>query len=267
MLVRCSHCSSGSFAEEAEVDDDAEVAADIADEGGEVSEEEVMYEEIVRSEGKDADADDAHREALEATVDPIAWKTELERVAPLLKVSGRGTSGKEWRAHLEQTKTHEKTIHEVLPDTQTALRKISSEISNMLDRLVSKEKYINTHFEHLAEEYRTEQEKMREIQETYNSSSTSVTQLTNQLAQIQDELEEVKGSMDDRGQSMTDTSPLIKIKSALTKLKSEIKTMDLRIGVVGHTLMQAKVKHKTGDDAEASRDADFDADDDDFGDD
>ena len=44
---------------------------------------------------------------LEATVDPIAWRTELERVAPRLKIA-HTMSGKEWRAHLEQTQKHEK---------------------------------------------------------------------------------------------------------------------------------------------------------------
>jgi estrogen-related receptor beta like 1 len=41
---------------------------------------------------------------------------------------------------------------------------------------------------------------------------------------------------------MTDTSPLIRIKQALADLRTEVKSMELRIGVVGHTLMQSKLK-------------------------
>jgi intraflagellar transport protein 57 len=41
---------------------------------------------------------------------------------------------------------------------------------------------------------------------------------------------------------MTDTSPLVKIKAALGDLKAEIKAMELRIGVVGHTIMQSKIR-------------------------
>jgi estrogen-related receptor beta like 1 len=48
--------------------------------------------------------------------------------------------------------------------------------------------------------------------------------------------------MDERGTSMTDTSPLIKIKSALARLKDERKNMDVRIGVVTHTLVAKKLK-------------------------
>ncbi len=52
----------------------------------------------------------------------------------------------------------------------------------------------------------------------------------------------LQGQMDSRGSSMTDTSPLMKIKEALASLRTEVKSMELRIGVVGHTLMQSKLK-------------------------
>ena len=43
---------------------------------------------------------------------------------------------------------------------------------------------------------------------------------------------------------MTDTSPLLKIKEALGSIKAEIKAMELRIGVVGHTIMQSKIRYE-----------------------
>lgn len=41
------------------------------------------------------------------------------------------------------------------------------------------------------------------------------------------------------------TAPLVKIKQALTKLKQETVQMDIRIGVVEHTLLQSKLKEKS----------------------
>ncbi len=70
-----------------------------------------------------------------------------------------------------------------------------------------------------------------------------IPQYTNELATISDRVEEIKSQMDDRGASMTDTSPLVKIKQALQNLKSEVKELELRIGVVGHSLMQAKNRY------------------------
>jgi len=40
-------------------------------------------------------------------------------------------------------------------------------------------------------------------------------------------------------------APLVKIKQAITSLKKEITTMDIRMGVVEHILLQAKLKDKT----------------------
>ncbi len=41
------------------------------------------------------------------------------------------------------------------------------------------------------------------------------------------------------------SAPVVKIKQSLTKLKQEIVQMDVRIGVVEHTLLQAKLKEKS----------------------
>ena len=49
--------------------------------------------------------------------------------------------------------------------------------------------------------------------------------------------------MNDRNNSMTDTTPLRKITAALGDLKKEVESLDLRIGVVGQTLLQHKIKH------------------------
>ena len=53
----------------------------------------------------------------------------------------------------------------------------------------------------------------------------------------------IKSRMDERGTSMTDTSPLIKIKSALNRIKEERKALDIRLGIVTHTLVAKKLKH------------------------
>ena len=51
--------------------------------------------------------------------------------------------------------------------------------------------------------------------------------------------------MDERGSSISDGQPLVKIKQALNGLKSEITEMDLRAGVVQHTLLLSKVNTKS----------------------
>ena len=67
---------------------------------------------------------------------------------------------------------------------------------------------------------------------------------TRLLANITDELELIKNEMEERGSSMTDGSPLVNIRKSLARMKSEIVGIDVRIGVIEHTLLQAGVKTK-----------------------
>jgi hypothetical protein len=46
---------------------------------------------------------------------------------------------------------------------------------------------------------------------------------------------------------MTDNSPVTKIKESLIKIMAEIKTMDVRMGVLSHTILQYKTREKAGD--------------------
>ena len=77
------------------------------------------------------------------------------------------------------------------------------------------------------------------------SFCTGVTDGSRQLADIADDLEAVKAEMDERGSSMTDGTPLVNIRKSLARMKQEVVTMDVRVGVVQHTLLQAKLKDKS----------------------
>ena len=45
--------------------------------------------------------------------------------------------------------------------------------------------------------------------------------------------------------SFRSAAPLVKIKQSLTKLRQETAQMDIRVGVVEHTLLQSKLKEKS----------------------
>ena len=53
--------------------------------------------------------------------------------------------------------------------------------------------------------------------------------------------------MNDHSGSMTDNSPVVKIKESLINILAEIKSMDVRMGVLSHTILQYKTKEKSGD--------------------
>ncbi|EGD80507.1 hypothetical protein PTSG_01098 [Salpingoeca rosetta] len=182
-------------------------------------------------------------EVLESNVTAAEWKIELERVLPQLKVHIR-SDAKDWRTHLQQMQDNKTQIEGALKDTTQHLSKLEKDIAKTLEKIMSREKYINGQLETLVSEFRQQQDSLAATQERYKQASTTVTEYSRQLAAVSADLEAVKSQMDERGSSMTDASPLVKIKQALKALKTEISQMDLRIGVIQHVLLAAKVRQK-----------------------
>ncbi|XP_053408903.1 intraflagellar transport protein 57 homolog isoform X1 [Mercenaria mercenaria] len=189
-------------------------------------------------------------EIMESTTDAADWKLEVERVLPQLKVTIR-TDNKDWRVHVEQMHQHKDGIETSLTETKTYLDKLHDEITRTLEKINSREKYINNQLEHHLVEFRGAQDSLAETKERYRQASGGVTERSRLLAEVTEELEKVKMEMEDRGSSMTDGAPLVKIKQSITQLKKENTQMDIRQGVVEHILLQAKLKDKTSQNKQA----------------
>lgn len=237
--------------EEAEVDEDADLA-DIVDEVDAAGDEEedMFGNDKGNGDGdEDYNASDANNEShqmIENTIDPLLWKTELERVGPRLKASSSSSllsMNKEWRSHIESTKLHEKTIQTVLPSAQGHMKNISLQIKDAVEKMRNKELSINNQYDHIRLEYETLVNKSKSLDVLSSSSRERVSLLTNNMSLIQDQLDELKQDMAGRENDATDTSPLVNIKQALVSIKGNVHQYDLQIGVVSHTLMQAKLKN------------------------
>ncbi|XP_006804654.1 intraflagellar transport protein 57 homolog [Neolamprologus brichardi] len=247
---RKTNYPSENTEEESVVEDDAEltlskVEEELIDEGDE-EEENVMDLEALklRSTHTEAETSSKPDEILESTVDATEWNLEVERVLPQLKVTIR-TDNKDWRVHVDQMHQHRDGIQSSLKEAKSHLDKLQEDIGKTLEKVSSREKYINNQLEHLIQEYRSAQAKLSKARERYQQASGGVTERTRVLAEISEELEKVKQEMEEKGSSMSDGAPVVKIKQSLTKLKQEIIQMDVRIGVVEHTLLQAKLKEKS----------------------
>jgi len=237
--------------EEAAVDEDAQVDDDeLADEVGAADVEEDEYFGG-GGEGGPAGENKLTDSILDATVEPAAWQIELERVTPQLKMQIL-SDPKEWRNRLVNTKSHQQTVASLAPETYAMLDRLSEDMERTLQAVRKSEQKLNQQCKDQVDEFSAKQDKLQEVQEEYNSKSQVLNDLTNALSQVSDELSSIKGKMDERGGAMTDTSPLIKIKQALSRLKEERKQMDVRIGVVTHTLVAKKLKHDQNTKREAA---------------
>jgi len=191
--------------------------------------------------GLDPSLDDDDRRVLESKVNPHDWALELERVGPLLKLK-HVQANKEWRSHLEQAQKHSQTINDAFPTTKSALDKIGANLSKAVERIAAKERTINKEFEHLGTEFRNKQMELDAIQESYNNLTREIGELTQDLSDKSESIESIKLSVSERNNSMTDVSPLRRLTAVLTHIKKEVKDMELRIGIVAQTLLQAKLK-------------------------
>ncbi|NXD54233.1 IFT57 protein, partial [Corvus moneduloides] len=166
-------------------------------------------------------------EILQSTTDAAEWNLEVERVLPQLKVTVR-TDNKVWKNGFA-------CVH------MGYLDKLHNEISRTLEKINSREKYINNQLEHLVQEYRSAQALLSEVLLIFCCCLPQ----KNIYFKITEALEKVKQETEEKGSSMTDGAPLVKIKQALTKLRQETIQMDIQIGVMEHTLLQSKLKEKS----------------------
>ena len=171
------------------------------------------------------------------------WRLEVERVTPQLKMTIK-TDGRDWRSHLEQMHQHRDGIDECLQLTRTELDKLQAEIAKSLEKISSRERYINSQLQEPLTMYKQMSHLLAQTKEQYKQISGGLVGRSHLLSNITDELEMVKNEMEERGSSMTDGSPLINIRKSLARMKGEITGMDVRIGVIEHTMLQARVKNR-----------------------
>lgn len=229
----------GGNVEEAEVDEDADLG-EVEDEAEVFEEDEAIWQEVAHHPHEE-ETDLNQKEMIAATIDPLHWKTELERVGPRLKMDIK-TLGKEWRAHIEQTKHHEQQIQKIMPSAQQRMQSMSTQIKEAVEKMKSKEQSINNSFESARSEYQVLREDFKSVEEKYNSSLSNVQTLTNSMTEIENQVSEVKREMDGLEGKATDTSPLVDIKRSVQSIRDEVNAFELRIGVVSHTLMQSKLR-------------------------
>ncbi|XP_068907396.1 intraflagellar transport protein 57 homolog [Tenebrio molitor] len=178
---------------------------------------------------------------IKINVSEEAWKLELERVLPHLKITIKNEN-RDWRSHLEQMKQYKSSVDSSLGVVKTQLEKLHKEISMTLDKVGNREKYLNRELENQLDDYRMLQDQLSKIKDAYKGISEGVAERNRELFRLTDRLETVKQQMEERGSSMTDGTPLVNIKKYMGKVKAEIVDMDVRIGILECILLQSKIR-------------------------
>ena len=172
---------------------------------------------------------------IQPQVDAKEWALEVERVGPLLQY--RGDEVRDWRTRVENASTLMKAVEKMYPDVKAMLERLGSDLSKTLERIQKREQTLGQQFHEQVEEYRAKLRDLNSTQDQFGTASKNVSQLSVELNQVSEQLESVKNEIQGREEKSSDVSPLLQIKEAVQKVKAEIREMNLRIGVLQHTVL------------------------------
>ena len=109
-------------------------------------------------------------EILESNTDAEEWRLEVERVAPQLKVTVR-VDNRDWRTHLDQMHSYRNGIEEALNTTRVHLDRLHADIGKTLEKISSREKYLNSQLEGPLAEFRQKTDTLAATKEQYKQVS------------------------------------------------------------------------------------------------
>ena len=128
---------------------------------------------------------------------------------------------------------------------RSKLERLQDEAQKALDKISRKEGLLSRSFQGQTGDYRAHSDQLRENQTAFATVSKNVEELENELTEINNRLDHASKKIDDTGKTFSDNTPLQNIKKAITTVKNDIKSIDIRIGVVSNTLLQLKLKEKS----------------------
>jgi len=88
---------------------------------------------------------------------------------------------------------------------------------------------------------------LKKLSAHYTNLSASLKEMNDTYRVVSEKHEQLQAKTNEHSGTMTDNSPVAKIKEALIKIVAEIKSMDVRMGVLSHTILQYKTKERNQD--------------------
>lgn len=241
----------GAMMEEAEDDggDDMggdDIGGDLADMANQDLSDDEDIADFAEPEGDLHNQEDLEDKAIiHSNVTREEWLIECERVAHKLKLGKVANDGKEWRAHLDQTKKFAGNVYQHLPDVRSKLERLSDDVSKALERISKKEQLLSRSFEGMTGDYQAHSAELKDVTNRFETVSKNVGDMEAELMEINDKLREMEDSISAKTDGFSNTSHLQNMKKAIGQVKQDIKAMDMRIGIVSNTLLQLKLKQKT----------------------
>nr|CAG4648109.1 EOG090X0ADS [Moina brachiata]SVE93160.1 EOG090X0ADS [Moina brachiata] len=165
-------------------------------------------------------------EVLESNADVETWRSEVERVIPRLKLSMK-PDARDWRSRLDMLFKYSDNVSSMMSSSQSLLQRVSVDIEKSMERVETREKYLNTQLNDLLSQYSKTQEQLNQVDEKYSKLSVGIDDRNRKLNQLNEEIQRIKTELDERSLNMTDGTPLVNLKKVLVRLKGELNVMDV----------------------------------------
>ena len=130
-------------------------------------------------------------------------------------------------------------------NVEERLQNVARDIATVQQRLLAKEDAVlndpGGKYAESLRQYRDATDRLESLRTQHADLSPTVGRQNEELADLTDRLHATKKSTKDKGRRMTDTTPLIRIKTAIQTVREEMQDMDVRIGILGHLLLQSQL--------------------------
>lgn len=128
---------------------------------------------------------------MDSRIERNEWILECERVSSKLRFVVKNDA-KEWRSHIESSKTYNENIKKLLPESRATLEKISDELGKLLEKIGKREKNINVNMNELGSEYKKQAEELKQITLKYNNLNLSVREMGDKYRELSEKLEAIQ---------------------------------------------------------------------------
>jgi len=85
---------------------------------------------------------------------------------------------------VDEMHSHQKSIEEALKETSSQLTRLHDDIHRTMEKITSRENYLNNHLDQPLSNFRTTQDCLAEVKEQYRQASGGVTERTQSLTEV-----------------------------------------------------------------------------------
>ena len=96
-------------------------------------------------------------------MDPALWRQELERLAPQLRITVSADT-RDWRGHLDQARASGQAVQACWGEARPQVERLSSDVGASLDKLDTREGYLNQQLHHLLMQYQAARQQCSAVQ-------------------------------------------------------------------------------------------------------